>query len=465
MEQDESNLVTCLGFYLNQVQGAVSIFTKSLDDIFQPGFHSVLLTNYMFDLSWLFQRVPILLTAKKLLIVHGDEQANESFSPCITFHKPPLPFPYGTHHTKLAILFYATTVRFVLMTANMIQSDWEYKTQGLYLKDFPYTEQLKPCPFLETLDDYLSALGEPLGYYRSLLRKYDFSRAGVVLVASVPGYHKGRDLYKYGHLSLSYNVHKYSCISDEPRRHKREDSSCTRRFLIQCSSIGSISEKWLKRELFGSFLGNSPSTTSPWDWDLLWPTVAQVQHSIQGYASGAALPWSKKNFRPFHSSHLCLWNAYFFDRTAWLPHMKSYMAYEESGNIFWFLLTSANLSKSAWGSLLRNDSQLFIRSYELGVLWTPMLIASSLDPCTILHQETATTTIQLTTPQYITSYSCYGRDDGDTRKNIIFCLPLPFQLPPRRYDSNHEDMPWLWDEVYTCPDRLGNVWPLRWNTE
>ena len=30
----------------------------------------------------------------------------------------------------------------------------------------------------------------------------------------------------------------------------------------------------------------------------------------------------------------------------------------------WFLLTSANLSKAAWGALQKNNSQLMIRSYE-----------------------------------------------------------------------------------------------------
>lgn len=31
----------------------------------------------------------------------------------------------------------------------------------------------------------------------------------------------------------------------------------------------------------------------------------------------------------------------------------------------WLLLTSANLSKAAWGALQKNNSQLMIRSYEV----------------------------------------------------------------------------------------------------
>ena len=35
------------------------------------------------------------------------------------------------------------------------------------------------------------------------------------------------------------------------------------------------------------------------------------------------------------------------------------------------IITSANLSKAAWGALEKNGSQLMIRSYEIGVLFLP----------------------------------------------------------------------------------------------
>lgn len=42
----------------------------------------------------------------------------------------------------------------------------------------------------------------------------------------------------------------------------------------------------------------------------------------------------------------------------------------------WFLVTSHNLSKAAWGELQKGGQQLFIRSYELGVLCLPSLEAA-----------------------------------------------------------------------------------------
>jgi hypothetical protein len=37
----------------------------------------------------------------------------------------------------------------------------------------------------------------------------------------------------------------------------------------------------------------------------------------------------------------------------------------------WFLLTSANFSQAAWGILQNNQTTLYIKSFELGVLFLP----------------------------------------------------------------------------------------------
>ena len=60
-----------------------------------------------------------------------------------------------------------------------------------------------------------------------------------------------------------------------------------------------------------------------------------------------------------------------------MPHIKTFVRFSPSSNcLSWALLTSANLSKAAWGKLQVKDSQLFIRSYELGILFLPRDTAS-----------------------------------------------------------------------------------------
>eukprot|EP01049_Picozoa_sp_SAG25_P019295 SAG25_NODE_5989_length_599_cov_0.780000_1_plen_153_part_01 len=67
-------------------------------------------------------------------------------------------------------------------------------------------------------------------------------------------------------------------------------------------------------------------------------------------------------------------------RSRAMPHIKSFARYcagdQQSGQqqpaeLAWALITSHNFGPSPWGDLQKAQSQLMIRSYELGVLITP----------------------------------------------------------------------------------------------
>lgn len=51
-----------------------------------------------------------------------------------------------------------------------------------------------------------------------------------------------------------------------------------------------------------------------------------------------------------------------------MPHIKSYAAIKPDGTTLWLLITSANLSKAAWGRKNHDGASSVILSYELGVL-------------------------------------------------------------------------------------------------
>jgi tyrosyl-DNA phosphodiesterase-1 len=69
-----------------------------------------------------------------------------------------------------------------------------------------------------------------------------------------------------------------------------------------------------------------------------------------------------------------------------MPHIKTFTRFiatsapqqhqQQAFELPWLFVTSHNLSKAAWGELLKNGQQLFIRSYELGVLCLPSLEAA-----------------------------------------------------------------------------------------
>ena len=61
-----------------------------------------------------------------------------------------------------------------------------------------------------------------------------------------------------------------------------------------------------------------------------------------------------------------------------MPHIKTYSRLSKSlSTAQYFIITSSNLSKAAWGQLQKQGTQLFIRSYEAGVLFLPKFIVSN----------------------------------------------------------------------------------------
>lgn len=136
----------------------------------------------------------------------------------ITPVAPPLPIPYGTHHTKMMVVVFPDKVRVAIFTANFIPNDWDSKTQGVWCQDFglkvlpdssdededekeahsspasgPTPGSKTKLPDFEVdLVDYLSRLGSPVAAFCRELRRFDFSAARVALVPSIPGVHKGK---------------------------------------------------------------------------------------------------------------------------------------------------------------------------------------------------------------------------------------------------------------------------------
>lgn len=66
------------------------------------------------------------------------------------------------------------------------------------------------------------------------------------------------------------------------------------------------------------------------------------------------------------------WKADHSHRTKAMPHIKTYCRVSPcTSKLAWFLITSANISKSAWGGNIQKNSSSYVRSYEVGVLFLP----------------------------------------------------------------------------------------------
>lgn len=156
------------------------------------------LSDFMIDLDWLTSAVPSFKDIPKILILHGemhDDHLKHAIQKHglhqIKLHRPPLPIPFGTHHSKACILKFPAGLRVVVHTANLIYCDCGEKTQGAWIQDFPpKTAVSEASEFEGDLVRYLKALRIPSVELKELLGiigEHDFSAANVKLIPSVPG--------------------------------------------------------------------------------------------------------------------------------------------------------------------------------------------------------------------------------------------------------------------------------------
>nr|XP_057934812.1 tyrosyl-DNA phosphodiesterase 1 isoform X2 [Doryrhamphus excisus]XP_057934813.1 tyrosyl-DNA phosphodiesterase 1 isoform X2 [Doryrhamphus excisus]XP_057934814.1 tyrosyl-DNA phosphodiesterase 1 isoform X2 [Doryrhamphus excisus]XP_057934815.1 tyrosyl-DNA phosphodiesterase 1 isoform X2 [Doryrhamphus excisus]XP_057934816.1 tyrosyl-DNA phosphodiesterase 1 isoform X2 [Doryrhamphus excisus]XP_057934817.1 tyrosyl-DNA phosphodiesterase 1 isoform X2 [Doryrhamphus excisus]XP_057934818.1 tyrosyl-DNA ph len=437
-------------FYLNKVTGLDRKYNSGalhIRDILSPLFGTLKASvqfNYCFDIAWMVEQYPAEFRDRPVLIVHGDKreakarllQQAQPF-PHVRFCQAKLDIAFGTHHTKMMLLWYDEGFRVIILTSNLIRADWYQKTQGMWMSPlFPRlpegssdTAGESPTYFKRDLLEYLAAYRAPeLEEWIQRIGEHDLSETRVYLVGSIPGRYVGPDMERWGHLRLKKLLYEHTRpVPDEDRW----------AVVGQFSSIGSMGadkSKWLTGEFqctLGTLGKSSLSPDTP--LHLLYPSVEDVRTSLEGYPAGGSLPYSIQTAQKqlWLHSYFHRWQADATGRTHAMPHIKTYMRLSpDFTQLAWFLVTSANLSKAAWGALEKNNTQVMVRSYELGVLYVP----SAFDLKTFTVQKNP----------FPVSSSSSG-------------FPVPFDLPPTCYSE--KDQPWIWNIPYSqAPDTHGNVW-------
>ena len=110
------------------------------------------------------------------------------------------------------------------------------------------------------------------------------------------------------------------------------------------------------------------------------------------------------------------------------PHIKSYFrrSNSEKSKIPWICLTSANVSKAAWGQLQKSATQLLIHHFEIGVLF--------------INEDKQFT---------IAETPAIGDDF------VQFPLPYDFLNPPKYNLTDAQNPPWVSDAPHMKPDKYG----------
>ncbi|XP_056240124.1 tyrosyl-DNA phosphodiesterase 1 [Seriola aureovittata] len=437
-------------FYLNKVTGLDRKYNSGalhIRDILSPLFGTLkesVQFNYCFDIAWMVKQYPSEFRDRPVLIVHGDKreakarllQQAQPF-PHVRFCQAKLDIAFGTHHTKMMLLWYEEGFRVIILTSNLIRADWYQKTQGMWMSPlFPRlpkggsaTAGESPTFFKRDLLEYLGSYRAPeLEEWIQRIKEHDLSETRVYLIGSTPGRYVGSDMERWGHLRLRKLLYEHTePIPGEERWP----------VIGQFSSIGSMGldkTKWLAREFQRTLttLGKSSLRSDPLV-HLVYPSVEDVRTSLEGYPAGGSLPYSIQTAQKqlWLHSYFNRWKANTTGRSHAMPHIKTYMRTSpDFTQLAWFLVTSANLSKAAWGALEKNNTQVMVRSYELGVLYVP----SAFDMKTF--------------PVHKNPFPVSSSSSG---------FPVPFDLPPTCYSP--KDQPWIWNIPYSqAPDTHGNIW-------
>ncbi|XP_044747626.1 probable tyrosyl-DNA phosphodiesterase [Coccinella septempunctata] len=350
--------------------------------------------NFMIDVMWLMEQYKARnVSSLPMTILYGYEfpqmeEFMDKYLKQVTYHQMKMKDPFGIHHSKVGIYVYDDdSLRVVISTANLYYEDWNHYNQGLWLSPRcpPMTENSvnngeSPTRFKSDLLCYLKTYGVPcLKPWIERVEKTDFSQIRVFLVTSTPGKHYPDD--KGSHVHTVARLLKKHCNLPAKTTPESEGPSSWG-VIAQSSSIGSLGKTagdWLRSTFLRSLAAHKAAslTTNPnATLSFVFPTVDNVMTGHFGPESGGCLPYAKNvnEKQRWFQDYLHQWKADRLQRSRAMPHIKSYTRVSPClTKLAYYLLTSANLSKSAWGGNIQKDQGVYIRSYEVGVLFLPEL--------------------------------------------------------------------------------------------
>ncbi|KAI4655540.1 hypothetical protein J4E93_000254 [Alternaria ventricosa] len=236
----------------------------------------------------------------------------------------------------------------------------------------------------------------------------------------------------------------------------------------QSSSSTQASSFFAKRE------SNVGKSLSP-KYSVIFPTPEEIRASLDGYASGGSIHWKlqsaqqQKQLEYMHPM-LCHWSHASSSSTKdsarqeahrglAAPHIKTYVRFsdEEHKTIDWAMVTSANLSKQAWGDVVNKKDEIWIQSWEAGVVVWPALYAQAQD-------EVAMVPVfgnDMPGPESLNAHDDGSGGTAAEEKNMVkprtvVGFRMAYDLPLRPYTA--DERPWCATMQYMEPDRNGHVW-------
>lgn len=124
------------------------------------------------------------------------------------------------------------------------------------------------------------------------------------------------------------------------------------------------------------------------------------------------------------------------------PHVKTYIRYADGEkSLDWALMTSANLSKQAWGEAANSMGEVRIASWEIGVLVWPSLFAENARMSCVFGSD---------------RLPAEEADEARRGHRPVVGLRIPYSLPVQPYGK--DEIPWVATAKYDELDWKGQKW-------
>lgn len=477
----------------------LNIDTISLKDILgNPLIQECWIFNYLIDVDFLMSQFDEdIRDLVRVKVVHGFwkkedphkiqiDEAAERY-PNVQAVTAYMPEAYGTHHSKMIIMFRRDDhAEVVISTANMIAGDWRmcqavWKSPLLPLQISAYDEQTHSAlprlgsgaRFKHDLLAYLHKYETKTKSLVSNLSQYNFTSVRAALVSSTPGKQNLRSLDPdtdtlWGWPALRQVLSSIPMASIKPH------------IVIQISSVASIGEKWTSNTFFDAL---SSSTTSkdakkprP-KFSIVFPTPDEIRRSVDGYSSGGSIHMKTQSAAQakqlaYLKPMLCHWAGDAELETSQLsssmtmppakirsagrrramPHIKTYVRFTDSSmaSIDWAMMTSANLSTQAWGAATNAAGEVRVSSYEIGVVVWPALWDNGAEGDAQMVPVFGKDSLGLGEDE------TGGAEAVEGIKTKIGWR-MPYDLPLVPYGKN--ELPWCATMPCEEPDWMGRSWP------
>ena len=442
----------------------------------------IVVANYIIDFAFFLQEVPELLSMRTATVFYGHADTpgsiwqnaavehtavelvplNPSDPPRSASNPLQQRIAYGVHHSKIFLVGRSNgSLRLVVHTANLRHNDIHLKAQAAYVQDFCLKSSKTDSPPTSSFEQDLVSYFQTYQYHKprlwngttrqslvECLRQYDFSTATGVLIPSTPGYHRldAEPAARRGHWKLRYAIEQHCPRVADASRSPRPTPPPPP-VVCQFSSMGSLTEKYLQQLQDSMDVATvhrprderPPAKKPPLALRLVYPTVEEVRTSVEGYRGGNSVPGTAKNVqKPFLRPLYHRWSSSTapsaLEMGHNIPHIKTYYqirpAKSLTSSMEYFVVTSHNLSKAAWGEIqnTRVGRRLFVRHWELGVFVSPSLLKR----------------------ERLVPWS----SEASSTQDAAAVVPLPYPLLPSRYQR--QDQPWAVDNPFhDQADRFG----------